>query len=303
MNAGKKARWAGLAFLGVLVACAPKVRELGDEPTPGSAGSTGTSGAGGSGTVPGKGGSGGSSVPGKGGSGGSHIDPEMAGSGGDAGAPATPKPCFSPTRHTELLFDDDAVGCPCNATDPVCVNNLRADPPWWGQLECEDGHWKSVPPTCDTDCFAPQNSPQLALVDPNAGCACAGEPGECVEVSDNGRPHDLAFECMDGRWQSVEDGACGLGSSARCRVDGVTYPHGARHVPNPGDTCNTCVCNDGTLEQCTTAECLDTPCPEGAFYARRCVECGPADGCATFEIGCLSGPGCATGICQTSMCP
>lgn len=286
-----KAWGLGFVVWGAFAACAPNVRELGDEPIAGSGGS----GEGGSDSVLPNGGSKPTPTAGAAGT------PENA-----AGAGPEPEPCLSPTQNLELIFEDGALGCPCNATDPVCVSDLEASPPWYGMLLCEEGRWKSAPPSCDRDCFSPTNSPNLALVDPDAGCACDDDPPECVETVHDGRPSRLELYCEDGKWTTETRSpptkpVCGDGSQADCRVDGVSYPHGAGRIPSPFSSCNTCSCVDGDLA-CTGNKCADTACDEGSYRAKRCVECGPTDDCLEVEIGCLSGPECDTGMCSDGRC-
>jgi hypothetical protein len=278
----------GIGFIvwGAIVACTPSIRDLGDEPTAGSGGG----GKGGSGSVLPKAGSGSTPTPSDGGA------PDNA-----AGTPNGPEECFSPSQNPELAQQDGALGCACNATDPVCVSDLTSDPPWYGMLECEDGRWKSVPPSCDRDCFSPTNSPHLA-VDPTAGCACDDDPPECVQTVLDGQPWRIGMYCEEGKWTTGEDGVCGFGDEADCRVGGVTYAHGARRVPSPFSRCNTCDCSEGELVNCTMYKCSGTICDEGSFPASRCVECGPADECLEVEIGCLSGPECETGSCSEGRC-
>lgn len=154
----------------------------------------------------------------------------------------------------------------------------------------------------NANCFSPTNSAALAIEVPEAGCPCSKEPDECVLTEYDSRPWLLSFSCQNGKWESVEDGVCGDGRQSACRVDGVTYPHGARNIPSPFDECNHCSCGDGQLVDCTIIECGDIECGEGSYPARRCVECGPTDACLEVETGCLSGPGCENGFCDEGRC-
>jgi hypothetical protein len=120
-----------------------------------------------------------------------------------------------------------------------------------------------------------------------------------VRAEYQGRPWDVALICIDGRWEGVEDGPCDGG--ATCTIKGTTYPSGA-HVPAPFDGCNTCSCQGGEVTDCTRAECGGTTCPDGSFQAKRCTECGPADGCAAWEYGCFDDPDCADGVCSAVQC-
>jgi hypothetical protein len=146
------------------------------------------------------------------------------------------------------------------------------------------------------DCFAPQHRPELAVEPGAVGCACDDEPEECVRTQYDGRPWDVALYCIDGKWESAEDGVCWTG--AACVVEGTTYPSGARRVPTPYSGCNECRCMNGELVDCTNYKCADAPCPEGTFAARKCVDCGSGPGgCGTYEIGCFPGAECQSGMC------
>jgi len=138
------------------------------------------------------------------------------------------------------------------------------------------------------DCFSPTSHPELAVEDPDAGCACdAKEPDQCVRTQHEGRPWDVALVCAQGRWQSVEDGPCGGGGAAACRINGVDYANGQLHVPDPY-SCNECECHDGKLSNCTQRPCkAPEPCPEGTTASTRCLDCGPIDNCTLVETGCL----------------
>lgn len=284
----------GLISVSVTFACTPEIRELGDEPAADSGGSESVGGAGSS-----KAGS--ASVLPKGGS--KSLPVAAAGAGPDsAGAPPQPGACFSPTDHLELVLDPTAVGCECDGAQPTCLPATDGDVPWFGAaLECVDGRWQLAPGGCDRGCFSPTASPELAIDPESIGCACDDDPPECVRTMYEGRPWDVALYCIDGRWTSAEDGVCDW-LAPGCNVDDVSYPSGARRVPNPFSACNTCECRAGELINCTTAECADEQCAEGSSAARRCLGCGPADDCTEYEIGCLSGEGCESGICSSPWC-
>ena len=170
---------------------------------------------------------------------------------------------------------------------PIVTGGAPPDPPVTGG----DGP--------DGDCYAPQHRPELSLEAGAQGCACNGEQAECVRFAYQGRPHDVALYCIDGSWQLAEDGVCG-GEEAECRIDGVDYPSNSRRI-NDVDSCNRCDCKDGELTLCTEINC-PTPCPEGTWKSRRCVECGPAGGCAVYETGCFSDPSCEDGECLSTPC-
>jgi hypothetical protein len=290
----RKKSWGGaLLLVGLFAACSPEVRELGDGPVAGEAGAGGSGGdaIAGSGTI----------VPG--GASGSGGTPVAGGSGGAGDGGAAPEPeCFSPSSNLKLAQQEGAIGCPCVGSGEVCVSDFQSDPVWIGMLICEDGRWRSVPPTCDMGCFAPNEAPALAIDHPDAGCACNGdEPAECVLTEYQGQPWRVALYCEAGRWISAEDGVCGDGRQSDCRVDGVTYPHGGRGVPDPFG-CGTCTCDNGSLKACSDADCVPSDCPSGSFASRRCLDCGPVDQCTLTEIGCLSGDGCDAGLCVGALC-
>lgn len=140
----------------------------------------------------------------------------------------------------------------------------------------------------DTDCFSPTNSPELAIDHVDAGCACnETDPDQCVRTAHEGRPWDVALVCEGGRWQSVEDGPCGDGRQAACRIKGIDYANGQLHVPDPY-SCNECECQDGKLTNCTQRPCkAPEPCPDGTKAGSRCVGCGPTDACTIVETGCI----------------
>ncbi len=335
----RKKSWGwGLALVGAAVACAPDIRELGDEPLGGAGGGTANK-AGSSTTLP---------------SGGSKAAP--AGGGGNppasAGSATNPVECYSPT-HAELAQDPDAVGCPCEGEQRVCATTESDAAPGFA---CVDGRWSVLPGACEPGCFSPTNfarahdpaaigcecesdepvcvdfggndaparfecvagrwklsetgcipcfsptiTPELALTPGVRGCTCSDEPPECVRTTHDDEPHDLALYCIEGRWTSAEDGVCDWLAPGR-KVDDVSYPSGARRVPSPFSFCNECDCVNGELVNCTTDDCADTTCEPGSRPARRCLGCGPNDACSEYEIGCLSGEGCETGLCSSAWC-
>lgn len=266
--------WGVVVGLVSAAACAPTIREPGDEPVAQGGTSSGASGGRSSPTGPGSG-----------------------GEAGYGGVPTEPE-CFSPTQRLDLAREVGGVGCTCSGARSVCVSDEDSSEPWSGQLDCVDGRWKSVPSKCHEDCFSPTNRPDLAVEAGAIGCACRDSP-ECVLTEYDGQPWLISFECEDERWISVEDGVCGDGTQAYCRSEGVTYPHGARHIPSPFD-CNECECDNGTLG-CTEAYCFkgQQECPQGTTLIRRCVECGGRMGeCAVVETGCFTEQECPDGDCS-----
>lgn len=288
MTNRKKIWGLGLVLVSVAAACTPEFRELGDEPSVGGGGND--SGGAGAGSVVPNGGK--KSSP-----------PGAAGSAlSSAGAPSEPGECFSPTEHLELVLDPEGIGCECQGTSLTCIPATDGDVPWFGAaLECVDGRWKMSPSGCDQGCFSPTESPALAIEPGSLGCACTDEPPECVRTMHEGKPWDIALYCVDGRWTSAEDGVCDW-LAPGCKVDDVSYPSGARRVPSPFSSCNTCDCSEGKLVNCSQFKCGATVCDEGSSEARRCLGCGPNDDCSEYEIGCLSGEGCESGLCSSPWC-
>jgi hypothetical protein len=189
---------------------------------------------------------------------------------------------------------DPPTGGGATQVDPPTDGGAtQVDPPTGG------GATQVDPPTdggATQECFAPQHLPELALELDAVGCPCDDEPEECVRVQYNGRPWDVSLYCVDGNWESAEDGICYTG--AACVIENTTYPSGARRVPTPYSSCNECRCMNGELVDCTDRDCADTACPQNTFAARKCVECGDGPGgCAAFEIGCFAEPECEAGTC------
>lgn len=277
----------GLLASGMIIACAPTVHELGDEPAAGAGGSE----SGGSGSVVPRGGS--QTTPG----------PDDGGEPSNvAGAPSEPE-CFSPTHYPERLILDDALGCRCDTPEEHCLSDLTSEPPWNGMLACAEGRWKSVPPTCEETCFSPVK-PRLAFEPDGVGCPCDDDPPVCVADPGEGGTAEIGLFCEDGKWTTTPLAAhakspCSL-RRTDCRVADVIYPHGARGVPDPF-SCNSCQCDNGLLTRCTELGC-PTTCDEGTYAAWRCVQCGPVDECVLMETGCLSGPRCETGVCEADNC-
>jgi hypothetical protein len=148
----------------------------------------------------------------------------------------------------------------------------------------------------DDDCYAPQHRPELSLEAGAEGCACNGDQAECVRFAYQGRPHDMALYCIDGRWALAEDGVCN-DIEAECRVRGVDYPSNSRRIEDVF-SCNRCDCVQGTLGSCTAINC-PIPCPDGTWAARRCVECGTGPGgCGIYETGCFADTSCQDGHCD-----
>ncbi len=290
MTNRKKFWGVGMMLVGAAVACTPEIRELGDEPIAGSGTGGGDSNKAGSGSVLPKGGS--KSSP-----------TGTAGSGpSSAGAPPGPSECFSPTDHLRFLSDPDAVGCECDGNALMCATTADGNMPGFqATLECVGGRWERAPNGCDQGCFSPTDTPGLAINPDSTGCACNDDPPECVRTMHEGNPWDVALYCVDGRWTSAEDGVCD-GLTPGCNVDDVSYPSGARRVPSPFSTCNTCDCTAGELTNCTMRKCADKICEDGSSKARRCLGCGPTDDCSEYEIGCLSGQGCQDGLCASPWC-
>ncbi|MDF3069233.1 MAG: sspo [Polyangiaceae bacterium] len=289
MNCRKTIWGFGVVLLGV-AACAPTVRELGDEPlAPG--GRAGSAGSGGSQT-----GVAGSALPS---GGGTTSVPTSGGEPSSGGAPE-PRECFTPLERLDLARDPNGLGCMCDTAEQYCVRHESNAEPWSGLFDCASGQWQVATSPCDADCFSPTHRPYLAAEPGATGCACENRGPECVLTEHDGRPWRVALYCNEGRWVSAEDGVCGDGSQADCRSRGVTYPHGARRIPSPVD-CNECDCEDGKLT-CTEGGCGGAPheCPEGSTLRVTCIECSVGAAmstCSVFETACLTEEQCPDGAC------
>ena len=339
MTNRKKLWGVGVVLVSAAAACAPDIRELGDGPLAGTGGSSHNNA--GAGSTPPPGGSSGM-PPATGGTppnaAGAPSDPaecfsparaDLTNVPGSIGCPCEgdervcitvesddapafecvdgrwkldpsgcAPSCVSPTNFARA-HDPAAVGCECDDDEPVCVDFGGNDAP--ARFECVEGRWKLGATSC-IPCFSPTVTPQLALTSGIRGCACSDEPAECVHVTHDGEPRNLALSCVAGRWTSADAASECDSLAPRCRVGGVSYPSGARGISSPYSLCNKCDCVDGELVNCTTNDCADTRCGDGSYRARRCLGCGPADDCTEYEIGCLSGDGCETGRCTSPQC-
>lgn len=152
------------------------------------------------------------------------------------------------------------------------------------------------------DCFSP-SAPDRAL-DGAEGCPCgAADQDQCLRVREGGQNHLLSLHCVEGKWASVEDGACDVPRG--CLVRDRLYAEGEGH-PSAFDDCNSCTCSLDGDGSCTEIGCGGTPCPEGTKNGTACFSCGPAGGCHIVEIGCLpacdDARDCASGVCVNGIC-
>jgi hypothetical protein len=150
--------------------------------------------------------------------------------------------------------------------------------------------------------------PELAISNPEAGCACDGERDVCVSAYVGKRLWNIALTCSGGMWLSVDDGPCSPGlepEHAGCLVGDQSYAHGEA-APDPF-SCNQCSCDSGQITACTEINC-PTACPEGTAQGSECAQCGATDACLLVRTACL--PTCegqddcsATGgICSEGVC-
>jgi hypothetical protein len=158
-----------------------------------------------------------------------------------------------------------------------------------------------------TDCYSPAN-PRPALLGEAEGCPCgAADEEQCIRTTgDNGQHHFLAFICSDGRWASVEDGACGNVVAHGCVVNDRLYREGDGHsFGSPFDICNSCTCAAGGLV-CTEIGCPAATCPEGTVLGTACLSCGSPGGCGISEHGCVQtcddARDCPMGSCDEGIC-
>jgi hypothetical protein len=156
----------------------------------------------------------------------------------------------------------------------------------WFEERRQDGSSAPDDEGVDDECFGPLQSPELAYEGSITGCACTGDTAVCALAQHDGQPWAIALICDGQRWVGVEDGPCYPRSPGPrdCVVEGQRYAHG-QSVPDPY-SCNTCLCQDGSLAVCTEINCPDA-CPDGTLPATSCAACGPADGCEALETTCL----------------
>lgn len=217
MNSSRSLGVCGVLWA-LVTACAPTVRELGDEPE---------TGAGSSSVLPKSGAPQGGASP-SGSTGGSATQVQPLPEGGAApssspsegGASLAPEPdptmggaasadCFSPTQHVELARDAGATGCPCGPdAEPECVGTRYLAPFLELSLACVDGSWAVVPQgACDGGAGCQTDDGIYAsgakhVPDPYScnTCACADGKLNCTELfcpkpcPDNSMP---ALGCLD----------------------------------------------------------------------------------------------------------
>lgn len=128
---------------------------------------------------------------------------------------------------------------------------------------------------------------------------CFGGQHICLERERNECLAAVTGSCsLEGRCVTDRGPTVGVG----CKVGGVTYPSGAKHIEDPF-SCNQCECRDGVLECVDLANC-PKPCPAGTARGTSCVQCGPVDDCPVVETACL--PACETdcdeGVCIQGVC-
>lgn len=131
-----------VAWVG-LMACAPDVLPLGDEPLGGSGGST--QAAGGKSVLPGGGGASQNDPPTEGGA--TLVDPPVEGGATQVDPPAAggaTQECYAPQYRPELAIEPNTVGCPCEDEPEECVRVQYDGRPWDVALYCVDGQWKSA---------------------------------------------------------------------------------------------------------------------------------------------------------------
>jgi hypothetical protein len=129
-----------------------------------------------------------------------------------------------------------------------------------GMGACAGGGGASV-----GSCFSPEQTPELAMDHPEAGCACAGEKDHCVSTSYQGRELSVALVCTAGRWTSVEDGPCWRPAPQSC-AEGTRLGTSCLQCA-PTDGCSelehTCLTVCASSSDCTDPQhpaCLDGVC-------------------------------------------
>jgi hypothetical protein len=135
-----------------------------------------------------------------------------------------------------------------------------------------------------TGCFSPTQRVELAQDPAASGCPCGpGDEPECVGTRYLAPFKELSFQCVDGAWAVVPDGACD--GKAGCQTDDGIYASGAKHVPDPY-SCNTCSCDDGKITGCTEINC-PKPCPDNSMPALGCLSC-VNDDCELGHYACFT---------------
>jgi hypothetical protein len=135
-----------------------------------------------------------------------------------------------------------------------------------------------------TDCFSPTQQPELSQDSEASGCPCGpGDGPTCIGTRYLAPNLELSFECVDGAWAVVEEGACDGG--AGCQTDDGIYASGAQNVPDPY-SCNTCSCIDGVITNCTEIGCPKA-CPDNSMPALGCLDCVEGD-CRLSHYACFT---------------
>jgi hypothetical protein len=134
-----------------------------------------------------------------------------------------------------------------------------------------------------SDCFSPTQHVELAQAPGATGCPCGPEDEpECVGTRYLAPNLELSFECVDGAWAVVPDGACD--GKAGCQTEDGIWASGAKRVPDPF-SCNTCSCDDGKLN-CTERDCPKA-CPDRSMPALGCLDCVDND-CHLAHYDCFT---------------
>jgi hypothetical protein len=140
-------------------------------------------------------------------SGGASSDGTPAGGRDASGVPSS---CFSPTQNIDFAHDPSAVGCACDSENDggACVQ----DPSGVAvALSCTDNHWVAVEDAvCNPrppHCFSPDQNTDHADDSDWVGCSCDSSK-EASACAPDATGQWVAFECSEGRWETVEDGAC-----------------------------------------------------------------------------------------------
>ena len=205
----------------VMEACAPQLRELGDEPLGGGGGSVATAG----GSAAGRAGSSAS----VGGAGGAVAEMPRGGSpsgGGQAGSGASPSAgnageggqglgdCFAPQHQPELGLEQGSVGCPCEADPPECVRTEHDNRPWDVALVCTNGTWESVEDgpcsgrsACEVNGVTYPSGARRVPSPYNDCSSCGCDDGKLVEC---GGLDCLDQPCAAGSWAARRCAICGL---------------------------------------------------------------------------------------------
>jgi hypothetical protein len=193
--------------------------------------------------------------------------------------------------------DDGAVGCTELGCNPCPEIEQRWSSAWEEAKQCDPNE----PGGCSAKVIAGQPCACDTFVNPARSDAIVAleQAGNELQASTCFGPVECEQCAPPVTGVCTPDGVCedvwgSLGQGASCKVRGIVYPDGAAGIQGPTG-CNTCDCLDGALD-CDAA--CKIKCAAEDEWGSRCIECGPAGGCAVVEHGCV--PACDYGSCASA---